>query len=131
MKSRSKRDGATKSPSHARRAGYRTKPKAVVNREPEFKGRCNALKGFIFDCSDERHTDMYSATMKEISEYVGREYSNGGDIRYTVENEKMFVVQVPADPVDKVSASEKRIWEQIIDEYVKRENRLVANCETL
>jgi hypothetical protein len=74
---------------------------------------------------------MYSATMKDIAEYVGREYSIGGDIRYTVENKKMFVVQVPAYPIDKASASEKHIWEQRIDKYVKRENRLVANCETV
>jgi hypothetical protein len=95
----------------ARRSRYRTKPKAVASRE--------------------RQTDMYSATMKEIAEYVGREYSNGGDIRYTVENEKMSVVQVSDDPIDKASASEERIWERRIDEYVKRENRLVANCETV
>jgi hypothetical protein len=74
---------------------------------------------------------MYSATMKEIAEYVGREYSNGGDIRYTVENEKVFVVQVPDDPIYKASASEKRIWERRIDEYFKRQNRLIANCETV
>jgi hypothetical protein len=98
--------GAVKAPNHARRAGYRTKPKAIVNCDPEFKGRCDALKGFIFDWSDERQIDMYSATMKEISEYVGREYSNGSDIRYTVENEKMFVVQVLTYPIDKASASE-------------------------
>jgi predicted phosphoribosyltransferase len=51
----------------------------------------------------------------------GNTVSNGGDIRYTVKNEKMCVVQVPADPIDKASASEKRIWEQRIDEYVKHD----------
>jgi hypothetical protein len=87
----------------AKRNGHRGRyktPSAPVTakQEPRFKGRCDALKGFTFDCIDGQQTDQYVVNMKEISIYVGREYAHGGDIRWTVVNEKRFKVPKPVDP---------------------------------
>jgi hypothetical protein len=119
--------GAPKAPTKSRyggRGGF-TNRKPATEKAPEFEGRCDSLKGFVFDCSDGKQSDAYNTTMKEIIGYVGREYVNGGDIRSTIEYEVMFQVEVPTDPVPNqgetaVSATSKRIWERQIDELVKR-----------
>jgi hypothetical protein len=117
------------------RGGYMHKDKPVTPKTPEFEGRCDALKGFIFDCSDLKQTDLYNSTMKEIIGYVGREYSNGGGIKSTIENEKLYLIAIPDDPTvlenaTVPNASAKRIWERQLDEYVRCDNRLTSNCQS-
>jgi hypothetical protein len=48
-----------------------------------------------------------------------------------VENENMFPVPFPEDVAVDAGATIKRIWERRVEEYVKRENKLAANCETV
>jgi hypothetical protein len=45
--------------------------------------------------------------------YGGRTYTYRGDIRWTIQNEKKFVVVIPPDLDDEPakSATQKRIWE--------------------
>ena len=91
--------------------GSRQQPRVetqVAPRQPKFEGRCEALKGHVFDCSDARQSDMYTKTVKEIAEYVGRTYP-------------------PAD----ATRTQVRIWEKKVDEYVKRDNYLKENIKTL
>jgi hypothetical protein len=54
--------------------------------------------------------------MKEIAEYVGREYNYGRDIHWTIESETRFKVPIPEDIEAAASATKPRIWEQHIDE---------------
>jgi hypothetical protein len=44
-----------------------------------FQGKCDELKGRIYDCSDSRQADIYSKTTQEIGEYVDRTYRYGSD----------------------------------------------------
>jgi hypothetical protein len=51
--------------------------------------------------------------MKEIVEYAGRTYTNGGGVKFNVENKEMSVVPEPTKlDVDKLDATDKRIWEK-------------------
>jgi hypothetical protein len=61
----------------ARRNAYRGRYKpsstpAATKQETRFDGRCDALNGFTFDCTDGQQTDQYAVNMKEILIYVGR-----------------------------------------------------------
>jgi hypothetical protein len=70
--------------------------------------------------------------MKEISIYVGREYTHRRDICWTVVNEKRFKVPKPVDPAeDKPSLTDKEIWKHSVVEYVRRNNKLTQNMETV
>jgi hypothetical protein len=105
-----------------------------VQRQPRrFEGRCDSLKGYTFDCPNGRPSDQYNITMKKIAEYVEREYTYGGDIRWTVKNEKRFTVPKPedSDETSASSATEQRIWERCTEEYIKRDDILTENCETV
>jgi hypothetical protein len=74
--------------------------------------------------------DRYNVNIKEVAEYVGREYVYCGDARWTIENEKRLTVTMPEDIPAYTSATKKRVWERRIEEYVKRNDRLTANLET-
>jgi hypothetical protein len=118
---------------NAYRGRYKSSPTPVVaKQETRFDGRCDALKGITFDCTDGQQTDQYAVNIKEISIYVGREYAHGGDIRWTFVSEKRFKVPKYIDPTDeKPTLTDKEIWKQSVVEYVRRNNKLAQNMETV
>jgi hypothetical protein len=123
--------GSAKRNTH--RGRYKSSPTPVAaKQESRFDGRCDALKGFTLDCTDGQHNDQYAVNMKEISIYAGREYAHGGDIRWTLVNEKRFKVPKPVDPTEeKPTLTDKDIRKQSVVEYVRRNNKLTQNMETV
>lgn len=108
--------------------GFRARQCGNAPRQPKFEGRCKDLKGYVLDCSDGRQVDRYRVVMKEIAKYVERTYAHGGDIRWTIEHEEMFVIPLPPDLPDNPTDTRRRIWESKIDAYVKRKGKLEENC---
>jgi hypothetical protein len=100
-------------------------------KEPRFDGRCPRLADHIYDCTNTRQADIYAKTTREVAEYVGRTYKYGTDVKIAVETLKLPTLKLPADPVTGANASEKRVWEKRIDEYVKRKITLEENMKTL
>jgi hypothetical protein len=93
-------------------------------KQTKFEGKCDELKGHIFDCTDVRQSDQYSKTVKEIAEFVGRTYKYGADARLAVEHLARPNLQEPSDPPDNATKTQLRIWEKKVDEFVKRETYL-------
>jgi hypothetical protein len=122
--------GASAPPAYSRHC-YKQKMKPASTPQPKFKGRCDGIKGFVFDCADGKQSDCYNVAMKELAEYVGREYTHGGDIRWMIENTKLFTVLMSKDPPNNVKATAMRIWERIIDECIKWDNKLTTNREAV
>ena len=88
--------GREKARSH--HGGQRSHHVSPTMRATKFHGSCDALKEYIFDCSDHRQADQFANTLKRILEYVGAEYKNGGDIHSSVVNETKFTVLIPTAP---------------------------------
>eukprot|EP00957_Ditylum_brightwellii_P127993 9761070-Ditylum_brightwellii.AAC.1 len=59
----------------------------------KFEGRCEGLKGHVFDCSGIKSVDKFQVTLKEIVTYITKEYHHGQDTRK--ELEKMAAYQIP------------------------------------
>ena len=79
-----KKEPAAHGRRYQQRNGYQ---KPIVLRQPKFEGKCEALKGHIYNCSDSRQADQYTKTTKELAEYVGRDFKDHpGDIRLVVEH---------------------------------------------
>jgi hypothetical protein len=119
-----------------RRAGKAGSPPITTgssgtSKQTKFDGKCEELKGHIFDCTDVRQSDQYSRTVKEIAEYVGRTYKYGADARMAVEQLARPTIEVPNDPPDDATKTQLRIWEKKIDEFVKRETYLDENLKTI
>jgi hypothetical protein len=93
----------------------------------KFEGEVEALKGFYYDCSDSKQSDMFIKTTKKIAGHVGRTYKMGGDVRIAVETQEIPTFAMPPNPPDDASRSELRIWEKRLDAILKREDQLEHN----
>ena len=70
--------------------------KTTVQRQPKFEGKCDELKGHVYDCSDARQSDLFIKTTKEVAEFVACTYKYGGDIRLAVENLEAPIIAEPS-----------------------------------
>jgi hypothetical protein len=41
----------------------------------KFNGRCEDIKGFVFDCANRKQADRYNIAIREIAAYVSRTYT--------------------------------------------------------
>ena len=122
---------------------------------PESKGRSTGsrineieeLKTHYYDCSSYKQADRYVTTTKAIKEYVGKNYSNGEDIRATLENMEKLHIENHKDPaedytditddngnvtttaVDQVTYLERKVYENEIIAMVKRRYTLRSNLQ--
>ena len=72
-------------------------PKAMTT-TTKFKGNCADLDGHIFDCSDYKQADTYMHMHKQIAEYVGAEYKNGGDVHASIIAGMKITIPLPTHP---------------------------------
>ena len=102
----------------------KTKPLSTTNETRmtmNFEGKCDDLSGYIYDCADPKQAaDMYTNTMKEISEYVGRTYKYKGEMRQVIMKLRLPVWPIPDDIPAGSSDGAKIIWKNRLTEYVKR-----------
>jgi hypothetical protein len=104
---------------------------STTKAEPTFQGRCDDLRGHVFDCAVRKEADRYTITMKEMAEYVGSNFTYGAEIRWSLEHEEEFVVPKPITLDTTADAIDKRIWEKESDEYIKRKAKHGDNCRKL
>jgi hypothetical protein len=78
----------------------------------KFEGRCEELKGHIYDCSDAKQSDLFVKTTKEIALHIGQMYTYGGDIKIEVESLAMPTLKVPTDPAVGATKTEEFIWKK-------------------
>ena len=114
-----------------RRPGVDRSIAAAIPRPAKFEGKCDDLKGYIYDCTDAKQADAYTKTTKEIAEYVGRTYKYGSDARRSIEKLTTVTIERPADPPDNAGRTDIRIWEKEVDEFVRRKSNLFENLKTI
>ena len=111
-----KRETATGGKKYHQRNNFQ---KPIV-RQPKFEGKCDALKGHIYDCSDARQSDQFTKTTKEIADYVGREFKNQpGDTRTAIMHLENLQFIVPEDPAIGANQTELLIWRETVVAFVK------------
>ena len=101
-----------------------------ITRSYRFEGRCEDLKGHVYDSVDARQADQYTKTTREIAEFIGRTYKYGMDTRLSIEKMKPFYIPQPEDPPEDATRTELRIWEKSVDDYVRRKTILTENIKT-
>ncbi len=83
-----------------------------MTRQPKFEGKCEDLKGHIYDYSDVRQSDIFIKTTKEIAEYMGQTFMKGSDTRLAIENLSLPTLTILTDPTDIDNKTLNRIWEK-------------------
>ena len=114
-----------------RRGGVRTKAKKRTPTNPPFEGKCDALKGFIYDCSDNKQADQFVSTTLEIATYVGSNFKHGGDVRLALTNLQIPQIPHPEDPPPNATASMRKIWENQCAAWSKREETYISNMQQI
>jgi hypothetical protein len=75
--------GANESPDNANARGnqrcHNSNKNRCPNRETKFEGKCNDLKGSVYDVVSGK--DSFAKTTREISKYVGHEFDDAGEFR--------------------------------------------------
>jgi len=79
-----------------------------------------SLAGRIFDTSSKDAVHQFPETVKAIADYVGQEYTHGGDIRFMIENLEDYNFTRPVNPVDEEDQFEIESWKKQLDQYWKR-----------
>jgi hypothetical protein len=114
------RKDSTKEPFHYQGKRRAFKKPTHPPRQPKFEGKCDDLKGHIYDCSSPRQVDLFAKTTKEIAEYVGRSYRYGTDVQRAIQEMALPILRKPVDPPDQASKTDSAIWSNEVSTYVKR-----------
>ena len=71
-------------------------------RSERFEGKCDALKGHIYDVArgSNKHHETFQKTTREIAEYIGREFDEGGEFRTGLVNLRLPDLIEPVPPDD-------------------------------
>jgi hypothetical protein len=109
---------------------FRGKFKPAAVQEPTFEGNYDSIKGFMYDCSDGRQSERYNLVTKEIAEYMGLEYTYGGNILWTIKNEAKSAAPELKDLKNKPTEAKNRIWERRVNEFMKCDSKLQDTYQT-
>jgi hypothetical protein len=95
----------------------------------KFKGTVKEMNGHVFQCHGETKVqNQYTRTLEELDSYVGLHFKySPGDIKKMIKSMTDTEQTLPADPKDKASKTEKRIWEKEVDSYCKRKDTYISN----
>ena len=107
-----------------------TKNRGSQRSVTKFNGRIEALSGHVYDYST-RQEELFTTTTREIAGYVGRTFQSSGDIKSSILTLRTPTIAEPEDLPETATVTQRRIWEEKIKMYVKREMLLEENIKKL
>ena len=96
----------------------------------KFEGKCEGLKGAIYDCSDTKQADIFIKTTKDLSNYCGQTMKFGGNMRIAVVTLKKPVFPLPKLP-EGADEGDRELKKDDIKSVGKRRTFLEENIKTL
>ncbi len=88
--------------------------------QKKFIGGNLSLQGKVFEINTKDAVYQFADTVKAIADYVGQEYTHGGDIRFLMENLEDYHFERPGDPTEGASQYDIESWKKQLDLYWKR-----------
>ena len=110
---------------------FSKKQNVSQTRGVKFDGRCEDLKGHVYDYGDGKTADQFVITTKEIKNYVGRTYKHGGDIVDAIDAMAVPTKTEPDDPEDPDDKIAMKKWERASDAYHKWFINISENLKAL
>jgi hypothetical protein len=100
-------------------------PKGSANTSKMFEGRCNDLKGYIYDCANTaKAADMYTKTTREIIEYIGCTFKYSSDLVKGMESLVEPKIEEPEELPKDATALEKQKWDKRVDKLIDQKKWL-------
>ena len=101
------------------------------NRTVRFDGRCEELSGHVYDYINPRKAaDQFAKTTREICEYIGHTYTYSEDTKIALETLTRPTLAMPEDPAEDATQTARKIWEERIKQYMRREDTLARNLKS-
>ncbi len=85
----------------------------------KFTGSNQSLNGKIFEVTSKDAVHQFAETLRAIADYVGQEYTHGGDIRYMEENLDEYKFIRPANLDPNAHQYDIESWKKQLDFYWK------------
>jgi hypothetical protein len=79
-----------------------------------------SLTGKIFDVTGRDAIHQFADTLKAIADYVGQQYTHGGDMRFMIENLSDYNFVRPPNPADPDDPYEMESWKKHLDIHWKQ-----------
>jgi len=92
-----------------------------------FIGGNTSLQGKTFEITSKDAVHYYAAILKAIADYVGQEYTHGGDIQFMIENMTDYNFTRPQDPPSNANQFEIESWMKELDLFWKRRGIYIDN----
>ena len=90
------------------------------------------MNGHVFQCYGETsNKNQFNRTVEELDGYIGINLKHSEDVKKMVKKMKDTVIAMPVDPKDDASKTELKIWDKMIESYVKRIDTYAENKSTL
>ena len=96
--SNSSTSGRARHRRNRRGGGTSSRPTDGTTRLVRFEGKCEGLKGHVYDVLDHKQADAFAKTTKELAGYVGRTLKEGDDVRLAVKYLELPIIEEPDDP---------------------------------
>jgi hypothetical protein len=93
----------------------------------KFQGRNTNLQGKIFEISAKDAVHQFTETVKANADFVGQEYTHGGDIQYMIKNMADYNFVRPADPPANANEYDKESWKKQVDLFWKHRGIYMDN----
>ena len=78
-----------------------------------------SLTGKIFDVTGRDAIHQFADMLKAIADYVGQQYTHGGDMRFMIENLSDYNFVRPQNPADPDDPYEMESWKKQLDIHWK------------
>jgi phenylalanyl-tRNA synthetase alpha subunit len=122
LEKRNKRSGSTKENNK-----NASNAQGVSKTNKKFTGGNAQVYGKVFELSSRNSVHQFAETVKAIADYVGQEYTHGGDIRYMIENFEDYNFIRPQDPLPNADQFEIESWKKQLDLFWKRRGVYMDN----
>jgi len=123
------KQGSGKGKKHHQKQHPRSYPSST-KQGSVFKGSLADMNGHVFEVHNEGNkSTQWVRSVEEVELYCGRTLPYATDITYAITHLEEFDLDAvkPADPATGAGATDTRIWEKEVDDYVKRRNAYVQN----
>jgi hypothetical protein len=81
----------------------------------KFTGIKQNIQGKVFEVNSKDAVHQFTETMKVIMDYIGQEYTHGGDIRFMVESLEDYCFNRPPNPDPHAHQYDIEYWKKQLD----------------
>jgi hypothetical protein len=89
-----------------------TAEKEYYGGSKKFAGANESLRGKIFDVTSWEAVHQFADTLKAVSDYVGQQYTHGGDVRFMIKNLTDYTFVRPPNPQNANDQYELESWKK-------------------